>query len=173
MTQRDFVSSSECSRMWSGLEKEDTSLHCSIISNKSFKGKISTHEAAVSWSGRWTLCSFPMNHLKGGRRHTDVPYICRMQNELHLSPTDTDGAFDRALRGCVLTIVDTYVQFDLNQIHHGGHPEKRPIVRQASMKKRVSILLVCRTAASQVRDVRAIQWGQHAPSSKKAVLHNR
>lgn len=45
-----------------------------------FGVNVFTHVAAVSWFGRWTLCSSPVNHLEG-RRHTDVPYGHRMQNE--------------------------------------------------------------------------------------------
>lgn len=81
MTKSDFVSSSLCSKMWSEWEKSGYGLIVHYrVKRKSSEVKIFTHVVAVSWFGRWTLCSSPETHLER-RRHTDILYGHGMQDE--------------------------------------------------------------------------------------------
>lgn len=90
---------------------------------------VCTHVAAVSWFGRWTLCSSPVNHLEGRRHtHTDThTNTSRMDTECRMSSGERSACLLACTRclllPCFLTIVDTYMQLDLSQIYHGRDAE--------------------------------------------------
>lgn len=100
----------------------------------------STHVAAVSWFGRWTLCSSPVNHLEG-RRHTQTSRMdteCRMSGLITLWNWWDSNCLCMcyvAACSCFLTVVNTYMQLDLPQIYHGGYTEKRQNARGKNVHK--------------------------------------
>ncbi len=104
-----------------------------------------THVAAVSWFGRWTLCSSPVNHLEG-RRHTDIRYGHRMQDERPYHPL-RERLLVHVCCGaaclCFLTVVDAYVQLDFPQIYHGGHAERKHNVWSENVTSLQENVCVC------------------------------